>query len=70
MSEFYPFRKATKAEIRKKNFFGAFALVGGFVGFLIPRLSHGSHQELWIAGGVVVGMVLAFVVGLVRGERF
>jgi hypothetical protein len=70
MTEFDPFRRATRKEWHKNNFFAAFILAGFLAGGLVAWQSHSHNPESWIVGGMVIGMIVAFVVALIRGETF
>jgi hypothetical protein len=47
-----------------------FIWAGFLLGGLLAWLSQGTYPAMWIVIGLVSGAVLAFVVALVRGERF
>jgi hypothetical protein len=70
MPNFDPFRGATKRERYKNNFLALFILLGFLAGGLIAWQSHSQNPESWIVGGMVTGMILAFIIALIRGETF
>jgi hypothetical protein len=70
MHNFDPFRRATRRERYKNNFLAVFILGGFLAGGLVAWQSHSQNPESWIVGGMVIGMIVAFVVALIRGETF
>jgi len=70
MTDSPPFRRLTKEEIHKRRFIAGFTVAGMVVGGVIGWRLHPSDEELWIGGGMVIGLVISFFVALARGEKF
>jgi len=53
--------------MRIKNFFAAYALIGGVIGAIVGWLTH-NHWGLWSVGGLVLGAIIAFASALSRDD--